>query len=328
MATKRELSDLDTILSDIESKLKADTNDAQIWLRTLQIYEEENPGFDIKELIKTLVSEKHKDGKAFFLVWETPINELPLTVFFPRVVFDPDFYNTDAYLTNISRSLQKFFFPHIIVEAVTDHSKKRLCIKFKVNTDKKRKFIPNKDSMPEFLFVTNFPDNDVMLNTWLDKWASTTQVLENIYLVPRTVEFFRENLACAVFAVRDGKLLGAAGLVYNKNADGNHIYFEGRKVVELISDVEFETQKYYTAIFIEMRLSFVHNMDLFPIVVTMDRRMLPLLKKYFSPVENIPRLMPLKLLVKDCNCTETNKPSCSTCPLAYKNLLALIELLG
>lgn len=328
MTTKREIDDFDTIYPEIRSNLNAKTKDAEIWLQTLKILGEENPSYKLGKLIETLLSEKYRDGKALIINWNTPIDELPITLFFPRVVFDTEFYNSDAYLTNISRSLQKFFFPHFIVEAVSDYPKNRLSIKFKTNIDKRKKFTPSKDSMPEFHFITNFPIEDLKLNGWLEKWSAETQKEDQVDLVPRTVEFFRENLVCAVFAVRDGELLGAAGLVYNWDSKGNHIYFEGKKIIELVSNVVFETRKYYATIFVEMRLSFVRDMDLFPIVVTKNKNMLRLLINYFIPVEDIPEYMPLKAIVKDCTCTDAEKPNCTTCPLAYKNLLALIKSLS
>lgn len=327
MATKREIKDFDTIYPEIRSNLNAKTKDAEIWLQTLKILGEENPSYKLGKLIEILLSEKYRDGKALIINWNTPINELPITLFFPRVVFNPEFYNSEAYLTNISRSLQKFFFPHFIVEAVSDYPKNRLSIKFKTNIDKRKKFTPSKDSMPEFHFITNFPIEDLKLNGWLEKWSATTMDESQVDLVPRSVEFFRENLVCAVLAVRDGVLLGAAGMVYIKDANEEHVYFEGKKIVEFVSNVVFEGRKYYATIFVEMRLSFVRDMDLFPIVVTKNINMLKILKKYGSPVEEMPeKYWILKSKGKGCDCKKKDMQNCKFCPIAYKVLSAFYPI--
>lgn len=316
MATEIKSAE-EEVTSKIYENFQSNDRDAIIWLDTFNRLVSSKNKWNLSSIISNLYSKKYSNEKPLFVDFEIEVDELEIVNLYPAKIKNPDDYNNPSFLKTLSRSLQKFFAPYIIVELISNR-RNFLEIKFKVNTNVKKLATSNKTSV-EFKMVTDFSKEVAHITEILCWWSSKTKDEPN--LVYRPIEYFQENLLCAVFAFRGRKIIGAAGMVHPRDKNGEVISFRGKQVIELISNyvTPAERQMDIATIMVQKRLVYVEEKNFLPIAVTSNVVMPLVFHKLAKPVEEMPKeFMPIRSLVKDCHCNPLEKPDCKVCPLANK----------
>lgn len=101
----------------------------------------------------------------------------------------------------------------------------------------------------------------------------------------------------------------------------NWLKWDNKLIVELGTNYVsplYRTQ-HLASKFVEARLAYTREMNFFPVSITQELAMQKVLGAYAEPIEvHGEKYLPLKAMMRDCACTEAEKPHCKTCLLANR----------
>lgn len=170
-----------------------------------------------------------------------------------------------------------------------------------------------------YRLVTDFKNANVIphLKVWVDAIHDNS-----LNMLPETVESLRNKLLCAVFAFHNQKLVGAGGIMYPPTKP---LYYNKKRVVEFRSVFRHPDYKkcgIATELVIK-RLEFVKQSKLFPVILTKQPDMKPILKKLgwvYIEKQLVKKLVPVKNGLRDCSCQNNKRipfigERCSNCPM-------------
>ncbi len=170
-----------------------------------------------------------------------------------------------------------------------------------------------------YRLVTDFTKESITdhLITWSDAIRSNSQ-----HMKPETPESLRNNLIFAVLAFHNGILVGAGGIMYPPE---KKLFYNKRKVVEFRSvyhDPNYKKCGIATGLVLR-RLKFVKDKKFFPITLTQQPDMEPILRKTgWVLIEELfsKKLVPIKNGLRACDCHSNKRlpfvgDRCSVCPM-------------
>ncbi len=165
----------------------------------------------------------------------------------------------------------------------------------------------------DLLISSIFTSTDEGIEQYLPWWVRQTQ--EEPHMLPVTAESLRKELLIALVLHDDTGPVGAAAIVHARNKENTEIFFEGRKVVELgsnIIDPSMRNQGLGKDLVVQ-RLAICKERDWFPVSVTTNPAVHAIFRKLNAkPMDLDPRYNQLRSQL--CLCSHSNS-ECKTCPL-------------
>lgn len=167
--------------------------------------------------------------------------------------------------------------------------------------------------------------DDLKLMYVLNLLSSATKEEENIFLLPREVDFYLTNSLCLVYAFSNNDFVGAACVIRcldNRTIEEMFVE-ESRLVVELGSNYVLPRYrgKHIGKKFIIERLKYCESKNYFPVSVTSNST----IKKIFEKVGGVlmnkyPKYLDLCSRIRTCYCPKDQKIHNSDCKMLNKEV--------
>jgi GNAT superfamily N-acetyltransferase len=177
--------------------------------------------------------------------------------------------------------------------------------------------------------VTN-PSDDIHrpLYEW---WAEKTRPDAKSYLVPRTPEFYINNLVYATVAYSGGSVVGVGGIIQCFDRAKNLIFYQDRPVVEFCSvyvDPVFRGQHISKQLIIN-RMDFSKEKNFLAVIVTREQNIISTIPNLgWKDMKELEQYHDLWESLRDCTCEGAHKATfigqrCNVCPLTDRSIFVL-----